>query len=88
VSFAPGAALPLRPYQSIAVDPNVIPLGSRVYIPAYRHDGHGGWFTARDTGGAILGRRIDVYRLPPAAVGDTGAYLAGQRVYVIKPRRS
>jgi 3D (Asp-Asp-Asp) domain-containing protein len=88
VSFAPGPALPLRPYQSIAVDPSVIPLGSRVYIPAYRHDGHGGWFTAQDTGGAIVGRRIDVYRPPPASAADTGSYLTSQRVYVIKPRRS
>jgi 3D (Asp-Asp-Asp) domain-containing protein len=87
VSFAPGAALPLRPYRSIAVDPNVIPLGSGVYIPAYRHDGHGGWFTAQDTGGAIIGRRIDVYRPPPATAGDPGAHLVGQQVYVVKPRR-
>ena len=67
VSFAPGASLPLRPLQSIAVDPSVIPLGSRVYIPAYRHDGHGGWFVAQDTGGAIVGHRIDVYRSPQPA---------------------
>jgi len=59
VSFAPGASLPLHFYQSIAVDPSVIPLDSRVYIPAYRHDGHGGWFIAQDTGGAITGRHID-----------------------------
>ena len=46
----------------------MIPLGSRVYVPAYRDDGHGGWFIAQDTGGAINGRHIDVYgrrRRPP-----------------------
>ncbi len=86
VSFAPGAALPLRYYQSIAVDPSVIALGSRVYVPAYRADGHGGWFVAQDTGGAINGRHIDVYRPPPAAPGDPGRSLAGQRIYVITPR--
>jgi 3D (Asp-Asp-Asp) domain-containing protein len=85
VSFAPGRSLPLRPLQSIAVDPKVIPLGSRVYIPAYRHDGHGGWFTAQDTGGAIVGHRIDVYRSPPASAGDPGQYLTAQQVFVIKP---
>lgn len=39
----------------IAVDPNVIPLHSRVYI-----DGMG-WFSAEDTGSAIKGNRIDVF---------------------------
>jgi 3D (Asp-Asp-Asp) domain-containing protein len=87
VSFARGASLPLRFYRSIAVDPSVIPLGSRVYVPAYRHDGYGGWFIAQDTGGAIGGPHIDVYRSPPASSNGTGNYLTGQRVYVIKPRR-
>ena len=87
VSFAPGPSLPLHYYQSIAVDPRVITLGSRVYVPAYKHDGHGGWFVAQDTGGAINGHHIDVYRSPPASASDPGQYLAGQRIYVIKPRR-
>ena len=71
----------------VAVDPTVIPLGSRVYIPAYRHDPYGGWFVARDTGGAIRGRHVDVYRTPPARSSDTGQFLIGQRVYMIRPRR-
>jgi 3D (Asp-Asp-Asp) domain-containing protein len=87
VTFAPGPSLPLKYYQSIAVDPAVIPLGSRVYIPAYAHDGHGGWFVAQDTGGAIIGHHVDVYRPPPATPTDTGQFLAGERVYVIAPRR-
>ena len=65
----------------------MIPLGSRVYVPAYRHDGHGGWFVAQDTGGAINGRHIDVYRPPPPSSTDSGQFLAGQRIYVIRPRR-
>ncbi|HDR7066973.1 TPA: hypothetical protein QCW42_004079 [Bacillus cereus] len=40
----------------IAVDPNVIPLGSTVYIPAF-----GQTFIAEDTGGMIKGSRIDVF---------------------------
>lgn len=85
VAFAPGPALPLRPYQSIAVDPSVIPLGSRVYIPAYRNDGHGGWFVAQDTGGAIVGHRIDVFRSPPPTPATPGQYLASQRIFVVRP---
>jgi 3D (Asp-Asp-Asp) domain-containing protein len=87
VRFAAGASLDLTFYGSIAVDPRVIPLGSRVYIPSYGGDGRGGWFIAQDTGGGIAGRHIDVYRSPPASAQDNGRYLTGQRVYVIKPRR-
>jgi 3D (Asp-Asp-Asp) domain-containing protein len=85
VTFAPGPSLPLHYYQSIAVDPGVIPLGSRVYVPAYRADGYGGWFVAQDTGGAITGLHIDVYRSPPASRTDSGRYLIAQRIYVIRP---
>ena len=42
----------------IAVDPKVIPLGSRVYIEY--PDGHGEYAVAEDTGGAIKGNRVDV----------------------------
>ncbi len=38
----------------IAVDPSVIPLGTRVYIPGL------GVVHAQDTGGAIVGQRIDI----------------------------
>ena len=40
----------------IAVDPSVIPYGSRVYIPKFKKT-----FIAEDTGGAIVGNRIDIY---------------------------
>lgn len=39
----------------IAVDPNVIPLGTKVYVPGY------GYAVAADTGGGINGHEIDVH---------------------------
>lgn len=49
---------------TIAVDPNVIPLGSKVYVTGYSHDGlpQGGMImTASDKGGAIKGNKIDIF---------------------------
>lgn len=40
--------------RTVAVDPSVIPLGSRVLI-------NGNWYIAEDTGGWIHGDHIDVY---------------------------
>ena len=39
----------------IAVDPNVIPLGTKVHVDGY------GYAIAGDTGGAIRGNKIDVF---------------------------
>lgn len=88
VSFAPGPSLALTAYHSVAVDPHLIPLGSRVFIPAYRNSRYHGWFVAQDTGGAIIGRHVDVYRTPPPSASDGGDALAGQRIYVIPPGAS
>jgi len=49
----------------------LIPLGSRVYVPpTARTDMAAGY--CQDTGGAITGHHIDVYRTPPASPLDTG----------------
>lgn len=86
VTFAPGSSIPLHPYRTLAVDPRLIPHGSRVYIPFYRENHLGsGWFVAQDTGGAIIGRHVDVYRPPPSALSDGGRFLRGQRIYVVPP---
>jgi len=44
-----------RSAKVIAVDPSVIPLGSKVYVPGY------GTAIAGDTGGAIKGNKIDLH---------------------------
>ncbi|MDH4138971.1 MAG: 3D domain-containing protein [Coriobacteriia bacterium] len=41
-------------YGIAAVDPSVIPLGTRMYVPGY------GYALAADTGGAIVGNRVDL----------------------------
>ena len=60
----------------VAVDPRVIPLGTRMFIPGY------GTAIAGDTGGAIRGRRIDL-----GFNSDAAAFRFGRRpvtVYLLK----
>lgn len=46
----------IRPYRGIvAVDPRIIPLHTKMYVEGY------GYAQAEDIGGAIKGRRIDVF---------------------------
>ncbi|MGE4271885.1 MAG: ubiquitin-like domain-containing protein [Desulfitobacterium sp.] len=53
-------------YGMIAVDPRVIPLGTKVYVEGY------GEATALDTGGAIKGNRVDLYMNTEAAAWSWG----------------
>ena len=41
--------------RTVAVDPKVIPLGTRLYVESW------GWVVAEDTGGLIKGNKIDIY---------------------------
>ena len=62
-------------YGVVAVDPGIIPLGSRLYIPGY------GMAIAADTGGAIYGYRIDLCMESYAEAMDFGRRVV--TVYVL-----
>jgi 3D (Asp-Asp-Asp) domain-containing protein len=70
----------------IAVDPKVIPLGSKVWVTGYHSPllPAGGFMAiAEDTGGAIKGNRIDIYiDGSQANLNDFG--MQGVKVYVLK----
>jgi 3D (Asp-Asp-Asp) domain-containing protein len=74
----------LRPLRSVAVDPRVIRYRSGVYIPAYAKGGYDGWFCAADTGGAIKGRHLDVFRRAPSSPSG-GSSRRGQTIRVWPP---
>ena len=46
--------VPAKANHTIAVDPNVIPLGSMIYVEGL------GWWRAEDTGNMIIGKRLDI----------------------------
>ncbi len=81
ISFARGPSRHLRFWYSIATDRRTIPKGRWVYIRAYRHTPARGWFRAQDTGGAVNGHHIDVYR-PPPGQPSAGRTLTGRPVWV------
>ena len=82
IRFSRGPSRPLRYWRSIAVDPGTIPLGSKVFIPRYRFKRGGGCMKAVDTGSAINGKHVDVYRKAPAKPGGGGSY-PNRRIYVV-----
>ena len=61
--------------RTIAVDPRVIPLGSKVYIEGF------GDFIAEDTGGAIKGNKIDILVSSHSRAYDLGVQYAN--VYLL-----
>ncbi len=66
----------------IAVDPRVIPLGTRVYIEVPGKAADYGYAVAADTGGAIKGNKIDVYLESGSQVSAWGVKRV--KVYILK----
>lgn len=60
----------------IAVDPKVIPLGSKVYIESKDYTKDYGFASAEDTGSAIKGNKVDLF------IGDNKSALRYGRRYV------
>ena len=61
---------------AVAVDPSVIPLGTRMYISGFGNQ----VFVAEDTGSAIIGNRIDIW-MP--SVGQALEFAAQRRTVTI-----
>ena len=68
-----GAAGPPSAWKTVAVDPSVIKLGTHLDIQAYESKGT---FQAKDTGGAIKGKHIDVFA---GAIPIKQAYALGTK---------
>lgn len=66
----------------IAVDPRVIPLGTRVYVELPGASADYGYAVAADVGGAIKGNKIDVYLDSSYAVDIWGVKKV--KVYILK----
>lgn len=60
----------------VAVDPNVIPLGSHLYIEGY------GYAVAADIGGAVKQRHVDLF-LPSLSKAEQYGMKQGVKVYVL-----
>jgi hypothetical protein len=82
VQFAPGRN-PFPFWKTVAADRKLVPVGSRVFIRAYCDTPAHGWFTALDTGSAIIGAHFDVYRAPPRTLVLRD--FKDQKVYVVPP---
>lgn len=63
-TFGIGIGAAVTPWKSIATDRSVIPKGTTIYIEALKDTPSKGCFSADDTGGAIIGKHIDVL-IPP-----------------------
>lgn len=75
--------------RTVAVDPNIIPLNSKLLIifEDAKYKKYNGLYTARDTGGAIKGNKIDFYlgdSVGESFMNDFGVVKA--KIYIVKDK--
>jgi 3D (Asp-Asp-Asp) domain-containing protein len=85
ISFDPGPSRSLVFWRSVAVDPRLIPMGSRIFVPALCDTPGRGWVVAADIGSAIIGRHLDLYRPAPATRDVSSDVWHGARIWVLPP---
>lgn len=68
----------------VAVDPNVIPLGTKLYVASLDGSPDYGFCVAEDTGGAIKGNKIDLFFETPEEVRRFGRRKV--KVYILDNR--
>ncbi len=66
---------------TVAVDPRVIPLGTKLYIASTDGSPDYGFATAEDTGGAIKGNKIDLFMKDSKACNNFG--IRPVKVYIL-----
>lgn len=67
----------VSPWYTVAVDPSVIPLGTKLKI-----EGFSGTFVAQDTGSAIYGNRLDLAVSSKSEANNLG--IQYRKVYIVK----
>lgn len=71
---------------TIAVDPDVIPMGSTVYITGYSFDGlpaKGMLAKANDQGGSVQGKRVDIF-IPSSQADATKFGMQDVKIYIVE----
>ena len=71
------SGVPAKPYHTIAVDPDIVPLGAWVFIEGL------GWWRAEDTGNLIKGNRLDICLLTRNEAMQWGKQ--NRQVWVLAP---
>ncbi|MDI3516740.1 MAG: hypothetical protein PWP09_806 [Thermotogota bacterium] len=70
----------VRAYRTVAADFRFLPPGSIVYIPFFKDWPNRGFFVVEDTGGAVVGKKIDVFVHDPELASRFSRYLD---VYIV-----